>query len=277
MAMRTMFPRWIWFIGFLMVASSTPSSASAEDTLVIATSPSVQRAVKALAREFETTRRGVKVLLYVDSALDLHRTVASTENRDHTYVIGRGPIHLLAPGGDEVIAQLERKGYILPTTRTPYAAVSLALVVPATAPNVPRSFDEMARGACPRLTVADPERSVLGEMTAKLLKGLDLQEKLKYRVNVAADVRGVVDYLISGATDCAVLFSPEVFEHPDKLRVAAIAPRGMVLPILHSMAIQHYSPDRLLAEQFLSFIRTREARMTLAGLGYQAPSDHTPE
>src|ERR687898_551574 len=101
------------------------------EPLVIATSPGMATAVEALGRQFEASHPEVKVQLYLDSGLDLRRTIAGMENNPRSqFFIGSGPIHLVAPGGDELISRLEQKYYVLPGTRRPYAKVPLVLVVP---------------------------------------------------------------------------------------------------------------------------------------------------
>src|SRR5262249_49155220 len=144
-----------------------------------------------------------------------------------------------------------------------------------TTQDLPGSFESLLR-ACPRVAVADAQRSALGETTAKLLKRLNVGEDLKYRVMVVADARSVIDHLTQEMAECGVLFGPDASQQYSSLvRIAALAPQGLVPPIRHSMAMQSFSPDRLLSEQFLSFIQTKEAQKTLVGLGYQSPPGHT--
>ena len=86
------------------------SPAVAMEQLVIATSPSMRIPVEALGRQFEQTHPDVRVRLYFDSGLDIRRTIAGMENSPiGQYFIGSGPIHLVAPGGDELITRLEVK------------------------------------------------------------------------------------------------------------------------------------------------------------------------
>ena len=88
----------------------------------------------------------MKVRLYFDSSLDLRRTIAAMENSPMgQYFIGSGPIHIIAPGGDELITRLEQKYYVLPQTRRPYATVSLVLVVPESLVDAPLSFEALAQ------------------------------------------------------------------------------------------------------------------------------------
>src|SRR5215831_7355460 len=133
-------------------------SLSANEPLVIVASPSMADPLQALGQVFEVRHPGVKVQLHYGSGLELRQMIAAMQNRDRTkYFIGSGPIHIIAPGGDELITRLERRYYVLPESRTPYATASLVLVVPESLVDAPSSFEAIAQNALIRIAVADPK------------------------------------------------------------------------------------------------------------------------
>src|SRR2546425_7985985 len=146
------------------------------EPLVIAASPSMKAPVETLAHAFEGTHPDVKVRVYYDTGLELLWTIAGMENKvgQKTYFICTGPIHLIAPGGDELLTRLEQKYYVLPGTRRPYATVSLVLVVPESLVDAPLSFDALAQDSRIRVAVADPMLTVVGQKTDELLKALGI-------------------------------------------------------------------------------------------------------
>src|SRR5215475_9070565 len=155
--------------------SGEVDSLSASEPLVIAASPSMAAPLEALGRAFETNHPDVTVRIYFDSGLDLRRTIAGMENSPKgQYFIERGPIHLVAPGGDELITRLEQKYYVLPGTKRPYAEVPLTLVVPVTLVEAPSSFEELGKGARYRIAVADPTLTELGRQTGQLFTSLGI-------------------------------------------------------------------------------------------------------
>ncbi len=186
------------------------------------------------------------------------------------YFIGRGPIHLVAPGGDELIKRLQQKYYVLPGTRREYAKELLVLVVPESLVEAPASFEALVDGAVKRVAIADPERTQLGKVTRAMFKDLGIAESLKGRLDVAADAKGVLDYLLSGQADVGVIFSPDAYRERERVRVVASTDRGYT-PVVHSMAMERYCPNRKLCEDFLSFIQTPEAQNVLKQLGYESP------
>jgi len=249
------------------------SPASATEHLVIATSPSMRTAVEALGRQFEKTHPDVRVRLYFDSGLDLRRTIAGMENSPiGQYFIGSGPIHLVAPGGDELITRLEWRYYVLPGTKRPYAEVPLVMVVPEALVDAPTSFDALARNQELRIAIGDPELTTLGQTTKQLFARLGIWGAVEQRLDKASDTRSVLDHLLNGEADVGILFGPDAVQESQRVRVVAVADTGTVPPIIHSMAMERYCPNRALCEEFLTFIQSADAQSELKRLGFTSPA-----
>lgn len=245
-------------------------SAAAEPVteLLIAASPSMKAPVEALGREFEKTHPHVKIKVYYESGLDMRRTVAALQNSGKHF-IESGPVHLIAPGGDELITRLEQKYYVLPGTRRPYAAVPLTLVVPVTLVEAPASFEDLGKGAY-RIAVADPTLTELGRQTRQLFDALGIAADVNKRLDVASDARGVLDHLLYGQADVGVIFGPDAVSEKERVRVVATAAQH-IRPIVHSMAMERYCPNRALCWEFLSFLQSPTAQRTVKALGYLPP------
>lgn len=246
-------------------------AGQSREPLVIAGSPSLTVPIEALAEAYEAKHPNVKVLLYFDNGLDLRRTIAGMENSMiGQYFIGRGPIHLVAPGGDELIARLEMKNYVLPGTKRSYAKERLVLVVPESLVEAPGSLEELGQNASARVAIADPQRTNLGRQTQGVLQAFGLDQKLKDRLDVATDSRGVLDHVLSGEADMGIIFEHEAVKERERVRIAAVAERGYQ-PTVHSMAMERYCPNRALCEDFLAFIQTTEAQDIVRKAGYGVP------
>jgi len=261
-------------LGVVGVVSGHMGQAVASEPLVIAASPSLAAPLDALGRAFEATHPGVKVQLYYGSGLELRQTIATMENRDRTkYFIGSGPIHVVAPGGDELLSRLVTRYYVLPKTRTPYATASLVMVVPESLVEAPASFEAAAQDGRIRIAVADPKLTVLGQKTDELLQALGAVETWKGRLDVATDARGVLDHLMNGNADAAIVFGPEAVRESNRIRVVAVAPGTIDRPVIHSMAMERYCPNRTLCEEFLGFVRGADGQAIVIKLGYGVPGN----
>lgn len=265
-------------LAVLLTSLLTPYSLLATppanaELFVIAASPSMKAPVEALARAFEATHPDVKVRIYYDTGLELRQTIAAMENKasPKTYFIGSGPIHLIAPGGDELLTRLQTKYYVLPDTKRPYADVPLTLVVPVTLVEAPASFEELGKGARYRIAVADATLTELGRQTGQLFTSLGIAADVKGRMDVASDAGGVLDHLLYGQADVGIIFGPDAVKEQERIRVVATAGRPNFQPTTHSMAMERYCPNRALCEEFLSFIQSAEAQQVLKSLGYSPP------
>ncbi|MGH7229201.1 MAG: molybdate ABC transporter substrate-binding protein, partial [Nitrospiraceae bacterium] len=216
----------------------------AAEPLVIAASPSMKVAVEALARAFEATHPDVKVRIYYDTGLELRQTIAGMQNKSgqKTYFIDSGPIHLIAPGGDELITRLGTKYYVLLNTKRPYVSVPLTLVVPVTLVEAPTSFEDLGKGAKYRIAVADPVLTELGRQTRQLFEALGIADNVKGRLDVASDARGVLDHLLYGQADVGIIFGPDAVKEQERVRVVARAGKPTFEPTIHSMAMERFCP-----------------------------------
>ncbi|MBX3235194.1 MAG: substrate-binding domain-containing protein [Nitrospiraceae bacterium] len=243
------------------LSMTQPTSATRD--LIVATSPGVQDAMAQLGLAFEKTHPDVRVRLSVDSSLDLRRTIAGMENRGKSF-IGSGPIHFIAPGGDEVITRMEQKYYLLPESKALYATERLVLVAPESLSEAPSSFESLAKHESVRIAVADTTTK-LGVETDRLLSALGLKDK---RIDRASDRAGILDHMLSGQADVGIMFGQDAVRAQDRVRVLAVAPAAMYKPIPHSISMERYCPDRALCAEFLRFVTSQEGQAALQRLGY---------
>jgi molybdate transport system substrate-binding protein len=241
------------------------------EPLVIAASPSMKAPVEALARAFEAKHPTVQVHVYYDTGLDLRQRIAGMENSPQGYIFGRGPIHVLAPGGDELITRLEQKYYVLPGTRRAYVAIPLALVVPATLVEAPSSFQDLVDSRVKRIAIADPTLTELGRQTIQLFNALGIAEAVKGKSDIASDPKGILDHLLHGDADVGIVFGPDAYQERERVRVVAVSDDQTLDPTVHSMAMERHCPNRSLCAEFLSFIQTSEAHAVVKDLGYVPP------
>ena len=251
------------------------SARAGQEPFVIAGSPSVKGVIDRLGAGFERTHPDVRMKLYVDSGLDLRRTIAGMENSMvGQYFIGSGPIHIVAPGGDEVLTRLEQKYYVLPGTKQSYAVEQLVLIVPESLVDAAESLEALSRGSG-RLAVADPSHTRLGAQTGAMLRAMGLEASFKRRLDVATDSRGVLDHVLSGQADAGILFGHEAVKAQERVRVVARLEKGYAQTV-HSMAMERYCPNRSLCEEFLGYLRSEEAQAIVREAGYGVPSDRRP-
>ncbi|GKS57943.1 molybdate ABC transporter substrate-binding protein [Nitrospira sp.] len=244
--------------------------AAERETLVIAASPSLTAPLRALAEGYEQTHPQVHVRLHFDNGLKLRGMIAGMQNSPSgKFGIEKGPIHLVAPGGDELIARLESKYYVLPGTKHEYAEERVVLVVPESLVDAPNSFESLVQSKHLRVAIADPERTNLGAQTQGILDAYGIRGKVA--LHEASDFRGVLDHMLRGDADAGIIYMHQAVKEQERVRIAAVADRGY-RPIVHSMAMERYCPNRALCKDFLAYVQSSEGQQCVRLTGYAAPS-----
>ena len=245
------------------------SYARAVENFVIAASPSLKGVLEKLATDFERSHSGVRVKLHFNSGLELRQAIAGMQNSMiGRYFIETGPIHLVAPGGDELITRLEMKYYVQRGTQRSYAQEQLVLVVPESLVEAPESLEAMSRSSA-RLAIAEPVRTRLGKQTDEAIRTLGLASSFERRIHTATDSRGVIDHVLSGDADAGVIYGHEAAKEQERLRVVAIIKEGYQ-PTVHSMAMERYCPNRSLCQEFLDYIQSPGAQAVVRQAGYDS-------
>jgi molybdate transport system substrate-binding protein len=259
----------------LILAWGGPFVSFAEETLVIAASPSVKIPLEAIAQAFERVHPDVRVRLHYDSGLGLRQSIAAMQNTGR-YFIGSGPVHLIAPASREVLDRLERRYYVLPGTQRTYASVPLVLVVPESLVDAPASFEALAQDARKRVAIADPGLTELGLRTEGFLKAAELTPSLHGRIDVAHDAKGVIDHVLNGEADAGIVFGSDAVQERARVRAVATSTARLYRPIVYSIGMERYCPNRDLCQAFLAFTQTAEAQAALKPLGYGSPGQQPP-
>lgn len=258
---------------FILIGmGSRPGEARASESFVIAASPSLKGVLEQLAAGFERSHPDVRVKLHFNTGLAMRQGIAGMQNSMvGRYFIETGPIHLVAPGGDELIARLETKYYVLPGTTRSYAKDQLVVVVPESLVEAPDSLESLSRSTA-RLAIAEPGRTNLGKQTQQALRTLGLASSFAGRLDEAVDSRGVVDHVLGGQADAGIVFGHEAVKEQDRLRVVAVI-KGGYQPEIHSMAMERYCPNRRLCDEFLAYLQSPEAQSVVRRAGYGLPGN----
>jgi molybdate transport system substrate-binding protein len=147
----------------------------------------------------------------------------------------------------------------------------LVLIAPESLADAPSSFESLRTSAV-HVAVADHEHTVTGRLTEAFLRATQLRASLADRLYVASDAQGVIDHLLNGDADVAIVLPRDVARYRQRVRIVATSePRGYQ-PVRHSIAMERYCPDRASCRDFLEFIQSEGAQAVLRRLGYQTPT-----
>ena len=145
-----------------------------------------------------------------------------------------------------------------------YATEQLVLVAPEQLSEAPESFEALAQLESVRIAVAD-KSTRLGMETDRLMSTLGLKNR---QLDIANERDGILDHLLGGQADLGIMFGHDAARVRQRVRVLAVAPTGLYQPVLHSIAMERYCPDRMLCEEFLRYVTNPDGQSVLKQLGY---------
>jgi molybdate transport system substrate-binding protein len=246
---------------FLRVALATlflTVTASAK-TIRVAVAISLKDAVEAIASDYTTTT-GEKLEFTFGSSGQL---LAQIQNG--------ADIDLFISAAEKQVSDLQKAGLAIDRTRRVVAGNTLVLVVPAGATNAPTSFESLNPDSVTKVAIGEPVTVPAGQYASQVLTKLGLTDRLKDKIVYGANVRQVLSYVERGEVSAGILYATDARESGDKVRIVATAPAGTHEPIVYPAVVVKTSKKPDVAERFLNYLGSENARKILIEKGFSAP------
>ena len=234
--------------------TSPAASASVKGTITVGAATSLTKSFTALAADFERRYPGVKVTLSFGSSKDVR-----------TNINNGAPIDVFASSDWKNMKAVSEP---LAAPAVEFATNSLAIVVQ---PGNPKHITTLADLAKAGVTVATGSPEVpIRIYTDTMLTNNGLLEKVSANYNnFAANVAGVVTYVVNGGSDAGVVYRTDVL-------AAGSSVLGVAIPAEQNV-IAHYpiaelasSKNSALAVAFVAFVRSSDGQAILKQFGFGA-------
>jgi molybdate transport system substrate-binding protein len=148
---------------------------------------------------------------------------------------------------------------------------ALAAIVPAKAAGKVRQLSDLAGAAVKRIQIEDPAVSTLGDRARQAFQKLGLWKSIAPKVVHFDPDKNVVDQLLAGKADAAVVFKDCLFAEgaapPSTVRLAAEIPADAYSPITYQAAAIKTAPDPEAAGAFVDFLRSPGGQEALQRAG----------
>ncbi|MGH7885135.1 MAG: molybdate ABC transporter substrate-binding protein, partial [Thermodesulfobacteriota bacterium] len=193
------------FMYFQLSFKSTYASETSDEILV-ASASSLTNALEEIGDVYRS-RTGIKVIFNFSASGVLQKQIE------------RGaPVDIFASAGEKQMDTLESKGLIDDKTRMNFSTNNLVLVLPKSSKFNFKSFSDLDNPDLLRLAVGNPKTAPVGQYTKESLISLNLWDKLEPKLIFAENVRQVLDYIIRGEVDAAIVYSSDVMTAKDKIK-----------------------------------------------------------
>jgi len=246
--------RWLGAALLLTAAAS----ASLAQGLLVATDNSLGEAMRAVARDFEAGRSGVRVELRVGAPGALLEQIASGV-----------PVDVLAGADAETVALGVQRRLLEPELRSVFASNELVLVVPASL-NLPvRRLSDLARPEVARIAMGREATVPAGRYAREAINAQRMWPAVQRKVVVGQDVREVLDLVAAADVEAGFVFATDVRAAADRVRV--VETLTTTTPIRYLANVAAGSKNPALAREFVAHLRGDAARAVFKRFGFGVP------
>jgi len=145
---------------------------------------------------------------------------------------------------------------------------AIVLIAPAEARVPLRSFEDLRRPEVLRIAIGNPATVPAGKYAEESLKGMGLLGTVREKLVFAEHVRQVLDYVGRGEVDAGIVFLSDAAARARGIRTVAEAPGESHSPVRYLIAVIKGTKQEKTAAEFLSFVRSGEARAILQKHGF---------
>ncbi len=180
------------------------------------------------------------------------------------------PFDLFVSASPAELDRLAKSGRLIPGTRVALATNRLVVIVRKDlAP--PESLDGLDDPRFEKIAIGNPKTVPAGRYAAEALKARGLLPRLERRLIPAENVRQVLDEVVRGEVDAALVYATEAKLAGDKVALGPEVPEALHDPIVYEAALVRREKDAPRAEAFLRFLTEGAGRAIFAKQGFGPP------
>ncbi len=245
--------------GALVLAVALTAGASgAEPRLTVSSAVSLKEPLSEFVRDFADGRCRVE-------DIQLHLGGSSVLAQQ---LLRGAPADVFLSASPWEMRRLAEAGLVDAGRICTFAGNRLMIVVAAeTEP--PQHFLELSDLRFSRIGVANPRTAPLGRYTAQALDASGMSADLAARLIPAEHARQVIDYVVRGEVDAAIVYATDAATYADRLGAALMIDDGLHEPIVYQAAMLRGAPNRAsLARVFVERLCSDRGRTVFEGHGF---------
>ncbi len=180
------------------------------------------------------------------------------------------PAEVFISAAQKQMDMLQEKGLIDEESRIDLLENAVVLIVPADNGDESISgFDSLAADSIINLAIGEPESVPAGRYAKEILTGMGLWDALEAgeKLILGKDVRQVLTYVERGDVDAGIVYMTDALSS-GRVKIVAPAPAGSHTPVTYPAAIIKGCAGQEAAEDFMSFLQSREAAAVFEKHGF---------
>jgi len=248
--------RHIYAMMTVVMTLCSPTVQAAD--LTVSAAASLTNAFTDLAKAYEKTNPGTRVLLNFGSSGSLLQQIA------------RGaPVDVFASADLETMDRAEKQNLIIRDTRSQFAANKLVVILPSDSTLSVHALADLRGAKFTRLGIGIPDSVPAGRYAKQALERAGQWDALKDKYIFGQNVRQVLDYVARGEVDAGFVYATDAALMPDRVKVVFVA--EVDKPILYPIAAVKGSGGENVARRFIDFVKSAAGQQTLARYGFARP------
>lgn len=233
----------------------TGCSADSGKTLHVLAAASLTDAFTEIAKEYEKTEPDVKLVFSFDSSGTLK-----------TQIEEGAPADVFVSAAMKQMEELDEAGLMKSDTITKLLENKVVLIKPAGEKCSVTSFEDVASDKVDMVAIGNADVPV-GQYTEMIYRNLGLWDKIQKKVNLATNVRQVLDWVATGNAPLGIVYATDAMTEPD-VEIICEAPKGSCEKVIYPAGVVKESRYPKEAEEFAAYLKTDTAEKILENYGF---------
>lgn len=224
-------------------------------TITVAAAASLQDAANELKELYQKNHSDINIAYTFASSGTLQKQIEEG-----------APADLFISAGKKQMDALQEQGLIIDSSRQDLLGNSLILI--AKKDSSLTNLEGLKDGQIQKISIGTPETVPAGKYAQESLTHLNIWEAIQSKLVLAKDVRQVLTYVETGNVDAGLVYNSDVISSKD-IKVVMEVPNDSHKPIVYPLAIVKNSKQQQAAQDFISFLNSKEASDIFGKYGFK--------
>lgn len=245
-------------LALFLIMGNTAYGADKEIT--VSAAMSLKELFQEIGKLYEANHKGEKLIFNFGASGDLSRQIEAG-----------APVDLFASASQKDMNDLDKKGFIISSTKTDFAGNSVVLIKPASSQIEIKSFQDILKKEIKKIAIGNPESVPAGRYAKEVLSFFKLWDGIADRLVFAENVRQVLDYVARNEADAGIVYSTDAVVRAKEVQVITKAPVESHKPVVYPIAAVKGTKHEDTAKAFIAFLISDEGNNILQKYGFVKP------
>jgi len=232
----------------------------ADKEITVSAAMSLKDLFQEIGKLYESNHKGEKLIFNFGSSGELARQIEAG-----------APVDLFASASQKDMNDLDKKGFIISSTKTDFAGNSVVLIKPVSSKIEIKSFQDILKNEVKKIAIGNPESVPAGKYAKEVLSFFKLWDGIQDKLVFAENVRQVLDYVARNEADAGIVYSTDAAVRAKEVQVIMNAPDDSHQPVVYPIAAVKGTKHEDTAKGFIAFLISDQGNKILQKYGFVKP------